>query len=108
MAAKPLFADMARMQEWLGQLRAALESENQQAGRRILAEAVPAFTRAVIPPPASAEPPPASTQPEVARTAPAEATHHDREVLKRYEFADAAKGVAGIARCADTLLRGFD
>ncbi|PSC03338.1 capsular biosynthesis protein [Alsobacter soli] len=66
MAAKPLFADMARIQEWLAQLRAALESEDRDAGRHILAEAVPAFTRAVIPPPAIAEPPPASTQPEVA------------------------------------------
>lgn len=63
MAAKPLFADKARIEAWLAQLRAALDADDREMGRRVLAEAVPAFTRAEIPAPASAVSPPALSAP---------------------------------------------
>ncbi|WP_406855877.1 nucleoside-diphosphate sugar epimerase/dehydratase [Alsobacter sp. KACC 23698] len=66
MAAKPLFADIGRMRDWLADLKVALDAHDRDGARRILADAVPDFTRAVIPPPAIAELPPASTQPAVA------------------------------------------
>ena len=66
MAAKPLFADLGRMQDWLAALKRALEANDREGARRVLADAVPDFTRAVIPPPASAELPQESNSQAVA------------------------------------------
>lgn len=45
MAAKPIFADRARIEAWLDRLRAALARDDREAGEAVLAEAVPALRR---------------------------------------------------------------
>jgi len=66
MAAKPVFADRARLTGWFAALRAAVSAEDRGRAEAILAEAVPSFSRAQVPPPPSVPDLAASIRPAVA------------------------------------------
>jgi O-antigen biosynthesis protein WbqV len=66
MAAKPVFADRTRLTGWFAALRAAVAAEDRVRAEAILAEAVPSFSRAQVPPPPSVPDPAASSRPAVA------------------------------------------
>jgi hypothetical protein len=45
MAAKPIFADRARVDQWLGALRQALATHDRAAAERVFEDAIPEFKR---------------------------------------------------------------
>ncbi|WP_210496216.1 SDR family NAD(P)-dependent oxidoreductase [Microvirga antarctica] len=56
MAAKPVFADRARVEEWLKTLAHALKANDRAGAERVFEEAIPEFTRRKALPPEPAQP----------------------------------------------------
>ncbi|MBM6593839.1 nucleoside-diphosphate sugar epimerase/dehydratase [Microvirga pudoricolor] len=66
MAAKPIFADRARVNEWLDALKQALVAGDRAAADRVFEEAIPEFKRRLQPIPAPAQPDPPASRPAAA------------------------------------------
>jgi O-antigen biosynthesis protein WbqV len=69
MAAKPVFADRARLERWLDELRSAVAQGDRASAERVFEEAIPEFSRRAQPSPPAARAPRGTSPQAAIRTA---------------------------------------